>query len=87
MGVFVLNDSQGLVALTPSEFVREDDFQRLLEKHPALLSGNQADVETTRRWLLIKREKSIPAEDGGSGRWSVDHLFVDQDGIPNARRG
>jgi hypothetical protein len=67
--------------------VREDDFQRLLEKHPALLSGNQADVETTRRWLLIKREKSIPAEDGGSGRWSVDHLFVDQDGIPNARRG
>jgi hypothetical protein len=82
MGVFVLSDSQGLVALTPSEFVNEDDFQRLLEKHPALLSGNQADVETTRRWLLIKREKSIPAEDGGSGRWSVDHLFVDQDGIP-----
>jgi hypothetical protein len=31
---------------------------------------------------LIKREKSIPAEDNGSGRWSVDHLFVDQDGIP-----
>jgi hypothetical protein len=82
MGVFVLSDVQGLVALTPSEFVNEDEFQQLLEKHPALLSGNQADVETTRRWLLIKREKSIPGEDGGSGRWSVDHLFVDQDGIP-----
>ena len=82
MGVFVLSDSQGLVGLTPSEFVNEDDFQQLLEKYPALLSGNQADVDKTRRWLLIKREKSIPAEDGGSGRWSVDHLFVDQDGIP-----
>ena len=82
MGVFVLNDSQGLVALTPGEFVSEDDFQQLLEKYPELLSGSQTDDETPRRWLLVKREKTIPAEDGGSSRWSVDHLFVDQDGIP-----
>src|SRR6267143_3339741 len=82
MGVFVLSDSQGLVALTPSEFVREDDFQQLLEKYPALLSGNQADAGKSRRSLLIKREKSIPAEGGGSGRWSVNHLFVDQNGVP-----
>jgi hypothetical protein len=82
MGVFVLNESQGLVALAPREFVNEDDFQQLLEKYPALLSGNQTDDGRPLRWLLIKREKSIPAEDGGSGRWSVDHLFVDQDGIP-----
>ncbi len=82
MGVFVLSDAQGLVALTPSEFVREDDFQQLLEKYPALLSGNQADAGKSRRSLLIKREKSIPAEGGGSGRWSVNHLFVDQDGTP-----
>jgi hypothetical protein len=82
MGVFVLSDSQGLTALTPSEFVNEDDFQQLLEKYPALLSGTQDDAQDSRRWLLIKREKSIPAEDGGSGRWSVDHLFVDQEGTP-----
>jgi hypothetical protein len=43
MGVFVLSDSQGLVALTPSEFVKEEDFQKLLEKHPLLLSGSQSD--------------------------------------------
>jgi hypothetical protein len=82
IGVFVLSDSQGLVALTPSAFVNEDDFQQLLEKYPALLSGNQTDDGGSSRWLLIKREKSIPTEDAGSGRWSVDHLFVDQDGIP-----
>jgi len=82
MGVFVLSDSQGLIALTPSEVVNEDDFQQLLDQHPALLSGTQDDAGTSRRWLLIKREKSIAVEDGGSGRWSVDHLFVDQDGIP-----
>jgi hypothetical protein len=82
MGVFVLTESQGLTALTPSEFVTEDDFQQLLERYPALLSGTQDDTGSPRRWLLVKREKSIPVEDGGSARWSVDHLFVDQDGIP-----
>ena len=82
MGVFVLSKSKGLTALTRSEFFNEGDFQELLEKYPALLSGTQDDSGTLRRWLLVKREKSIPVEDGGSGRWSVDHLFVDQDGIP-----
>ena len=82
MGVFVLSEAQGLVALTPSQFVREDDFQQLIEKYPALLSGSQSETVSPRRWLLIKREKAIPAEDGGSDRFSVDHLFVDQDGVP-----
>ena len=82
MGVFVLTDTQGLVALTPSEFVREDDFQQLLEKYPALLSGSQSDTGSARRWLLIKREMAVPAEDGGSDRWSLDHLFIDQEGVP-----
>jgi hypothetical protein len=82
MGVFGLSDHQGLVALTPSEFENENDFQQLLEKYPALLSGSHTDDGTPRRWLLIKREKSIAAEDGGSGRSAVDHLFVDQEGIP-----
>ena len=30
----------------------------------------------------MNREQPVPGEDGGAGRWSVDHLFVDQDGIP-----
>ena len=44
MAVFVLSDSQGLTALTPSEFVNEGDFQQLLGKYPALLSGTQDDA-------------------------------------------
>src|SRR5688572_18045462 len=37
-----------------------------------------------RRWLLITREAGIAlvSDDGGGSRWSLDHLFVDQDGIP-----
>jgi hypothetical protein len=82
MSVFAFKDSDTLVALEPAEFAREDDFQELLAKFPSLLSGGQTDDAPLQRWLLIKREKSIPAEDGGGGRWSVDHLFIDQDGVP-----
>jgi hypothetical protein len=82
VSVFVLKDSETLVALQPAEFASEDDFQRLLAKFPSLLSGGQTDDTSPRRWLLLKREKSIPGEDGGAGRWSVDHLFIDQDGVP-----
>jgi hypothetical protein len=54
-----------LLASKEPEFVNEDDFQQLLGKYPALLSGNQTYDGRPLRWLLIKREKSIPAEDGG----------------------
>ena len=54
----------------------------MLEKYPALLSGSQSDTGSARRWLLIKREMAVPAEDGGSDRWSLDHLFIDQEGVP-----
>ena len=82
MTVFVLRDEQTLVALEPAEFATEDDFQLLLAKFPSLLSWEQNDAGMPRRWLLLKREQAVPAEDGGGGRWSVDHLFVDQDGVP-----
>ena len=81
MGVFVLTDSQTLVPMQPASFVTENDFQELLAKFPELLSGAQ-DNDPPRRWLLIKREMPVPAEDGGGGQWSVDHLFIDQDGVP-----
>ncbi|MCJ2011689.1 hypothetical protein, partial [Methylobacterium sp. J-076] len=32
--------------------------------------------------MLVAREKGIAAEEGGANRWSLDHLFLDQDGIP-----
>jgi hypothetical protein len=83
--VFILKDSETLVALQPATFAREDDFQHLVAKFPSLLSGGQADDTPPRRWLLIKREKSIPAEDGGGGRFSVDHLFIDEDGVPTRK--
>jgi hypothetical protein len=81
-GVFVLTDEKKLVAMQPASFVTEDEFQELLAKFPLLLAGDQIDATSPRRWLLISREQSIPSEDGGSARWALDHLFIDQDGVP-----
>ncbi len=32
--------------------------------------------------LFIEQECFVPSEEGGAGRWAIDHLFLDQDGIP-----
>jgi hypothetical protein len=81
-GVFVLKDASTLVEMQSAQFAAEADFQRLICDFPELLAGDQIDSVNPRRWVLVKREKGVPAEEGGSGRWSIDHLFLDQDGIP-----
>lgn len=80
-GVFVLKDDT-LHPLEAAQFASEDDLQGLLEKFPALLSGDQISPTAPRKWLLVKREKEVPDVEGGGDRWSLDHLFLDQDGVP-----
>ena len=81
-GVFVLRSGSSLVSMQPAEFATEDDFQVLLARFPALLVGDQIDPDNPRRWILVKREQSIGLASAEGGRWSIDHLFLDQDGIP-----
>jgi hypothetical protein len=80
--MFVLKEDGSLIPLKPAQFVLEDDFQRLLEDYPELLAGDLIDPEEPRRWLLVAREIGIPGETDGTGLFSADHLFLDQDGIP-----
>lgn len=49
---------------------------------PDLLSGDGNDATSPRRWLLIGREVGVPREEAGSSFWALDHLFLDQDGVP-----
>jgi len=60
----------------------DQELQQLLEKNPDLLPGDQIDPEDPRRWLLIKREMPVPDPNTGTGRWSIDFFFVDQDATP-----
>jgi hypothetical protein len=57
-------------------------LQELLAKYPSVLAGHEIDVDVPRRWLFVAREVAVPLEQGGFGVWSLDHLFLDQDGIP-----
>jgi hypothetical protein len=81
-GVFLIRGDEELIELAEKEYVSEDRLQKLLAKYPALLSGDQLDPERPRRWLLISREMGLPSSEGEGDRWAVDHLFLDQDGIP-----
>jgi hypothetical protein len=47
-----------------------------------LLVGDQIDPQSPRRWILVKREQSISTGEIGASIWSIDHVFLDQDGIP-----
>ncbi len=59
-------------------YAKEACLQKLLADHPDLLS---ADGEP-RRWLLISREFGIASEQDAADRFSVDHLFIDEQATP-----
>lgn len=80
-GVFLLQDENTLVPMEAASFATEDDFQRLLSRFPELLVGDQIDPETPRRWVLVRREQPISTGEIGASQWSIDHVFLDQDGI------
>jgi len=80
--IFFVNDNGELTELNENQYDSEALLQSLLENYPHLLAGDQINANSPRRWLLISRESSVPCEEGGMGRWSLDHLYLDQDGIP-----
>ena len=81
-GVFLIQSDGQLVEMSEESYGSEADFQELLAKYPNLLAGNQINDAEPRKWLLISREVPLSSEENGGNRWSVDHLFLDQDAIP-----
>lgn len=81
-GIYLIDEDDRLVEMTEQAYDSEYQLQELLEKYPNLLAGDQIDRATPRRWLSINRELAIALEEDGGDRWNLDHLFLDQDGIP-----
>ncbi len=80
--IFILDKNKPLVELNEKDFINENQFQELLEKYPKLIPGSLINPENPRKWIVISREIGVPDEELGSNKWSLDHLFIDQDGIP-----
>jgi hypothetical protein len=81
-GIFLDRGDGRLVPMVVQPYEKEDLLQRLLAEHPELLAGDQVDSLSPRRWLLVARELGLSDEVDGADRWSLDHLFLDQDAIP-----
>lgn len=75
--VFRLDANNRLTEMTRVGFASEDIFQTILADHPAILGGSDGVAP-----LLIRREQPVADSAGGSGRWSLDHLYVDSGAVP-----
>ena len=75
-----LKQNDKLVTMVEQPYEAEELLQKLLADYPGLLAGDEDDG--SRKWLLVQRELSIAADENGAGRWSIDHLFIDDRGIP-----
>lgn len=80
-GQIYVKDGEELHALSESAYEAEETLQKLLADHPNLLAGEQMNDSEPRRWILIDGEFGISDEEHSSGRWSIDHLFLDQAGV------
>ena len=68
--------------LEETGYIQESDLQELLADYPDLIPGDQINPDSPRRWLLVSREVGVPDGIAETDRWSLDHLFLDQDGVP-----
>jgi len=80
--IYIIDANGSLQAMQESNYISEEKLQLLLRDYPNLLAGEQIDPEEPRQWLLVSREIGIPIEEQGSNWFSLDHLFLDQEGIP-----
>lgn len=74
--LYTVEAGGGLRRMAPSAPASEDEMQSLVARYPELITDGDGDL------LLIKREQSIADSEAGSGRWSLDHLFVTRQGVP-----
>ena len=81
-GFFSIDNNGGLNDIEERVFPSEDYLQELVASYPRLLNGDEDSAIEADEWLFVAREMGIPSEDGQGDRWSVDHLFLDQSGVP-----
>ncbi len=79
--IFVLNDQGVLVPIFEKAYESEDIFQKMLARFPELLLSGD-DRTPYSGLLMIAREQGVPIEAGGGSFYSLDHLFIDQNGVP-----
>jgi hypothetical protein len=57
----------------------EDVLQQLIEEHPEMLGGDDA---AHGKLILVRREAGVSDQEDAGARWSLDHLYLDANGVP-----
>ncbi len=80
--IFLVNSEGELERVPHQRYQNEDLLQGIVDKYPELIVGEQINPDDPPRWIVIQREAAIPGSEEQNGRWSIDHLFLDQHGRP-----
>jgi hypothetical protein len=65
--------------MTETPYDAENILQRLIERHPEMLAGDDAGHG---QLILVRREAGVSEHQDGGARWSLDHLYLDAKGVP-----
>lgn len=79
-GLYFKSPEGELLELEPRVLGETSDLQPLLARAPQLLAGDRDG--STGRYVLVQRELGIAHGADGGARWSLDHLFLDDEGVP-----
>jgi hypothetical protein len=80
-GIFLQVGSE-LVMLEEQAYDSEALLQAALARFPEVMAGSTTAGSASTRLLLVRREIGVPSAEGAGATWSLDHLFVDADGVP-----
>jgi len=74
-----LKHGDTFVAMTETPYTGEGVLQALVAEHPEMLASDDAGHGPL---LLVKREAPVSDQEDGGGRWWLDHLYLDAQGVP-----
>lgn len=77
--IFLRRTDGTVTEMLPRPYDSEAVLQDLLADHPRLLIGSGFGAS---RLLLVSQEAGLGDSDGAAVRWSVDHLFIDENAVP-----
>lgn len=77
-----LRAGQDLVVMAETPYEKETILQQALAEHPDVIAGPTTTGGDAGRLLLVRREMGVPGTAEGPNVWSLDHLFIDGEGVP-----
>lgn len=77
--VYLVSEDDTLVPMRETPYEYEAELQGLLANHPELLLSTAEDAPEL---LLVKQEVGVPGDENEGDNFSLDHLFLDREGVP-----